>query len=406
MRSAFLCWCAVGGFAGCGFAPGLANTDGGDANEGPHDDSGRDGSGSEPAPQHLTDSNGQPGSLDLTLTGSVTITTSSATPTISGMTLASGTFDIRPQLQGGDVAVLHVARLTIAQGAVVRVIGTRPLIVVASGAIEILGIVDASGKQSLPGAGGSAPGEGAAPGVTGIHFGTYSDTGGGGGGFGAAGAAGGAITNCTNTLNGGAPGASTGDDTLTVLIGGSGGGQGESQACSANPGGAGGGAVQLTSATSVHIATSGVINAGGGGGAGGIDCGSFDGNSGAGGGAGGAIVLQAPVVHNEGVVVANGGGGGGSGSGSGGTPGTDAGMPGADGQPSATTASGGAAGGGTSSTTGGSGATRVAVPNPGTTNICERNGGGGGGGVGRIAASSSFIDDGTTSPLVIATLPR
>jgi len=398
MHSALLCLCVVG----CGFSPGLASTDGG---EGDDDGSRGDATPPGPAPQHLTAANGQPGSLALTLSGSVTVTTSSATPSISGMTLEDGTFDIRPQLQGGEVAVLHVASLTIAQGAVVRVIGTRPLIVVASGAIEILGIVDASGKQSIPGAGGASPGAGAAPGITGIHFGTYSDTGGGGGGFGAAGAAGGAITSCRTTLQGGAFGASSGDDVLTVLIGGSGGGQGESMACAANPGGAGGGAVQLTSATSVHIAASGAINAGGGGGSGGIDCGSFDGNSGAGGGAGGAIVLQAPIVHNEGIVVANGGGGGGSGSGSGGAPGTDAGMAGADGQPSATIAAGGAAGGGGSSTTGGSGATRTSVPNPGTTNICEKNGGGGGGGVGRIAASSSFSDDGTTSPHVIVTLP-
>ena len=107
MHSALLCLCVVG----CGFSPGLASTDGGEG-----DDDGPRG----PAPQHLTDANGQPGSLALTLSGSVTVTTSSATPSISGMTLEDGTFDIRPQLQGGEVAVLHVASLTIAQGGVRR----------------------------------------------------------------------------------------------------------------------------------------------------------------------------------------------------------------------------------------------------------------------------------------------
>jgi hypothetical protein len=62
--------------------------------------------------------------------------------------------------------------------------------------------------------------------------------------------------------------------------------------------GAGGGAIQISSGTSIQVRGAGIINAGGGGG-------SFSG-----GGSGGAILLEAPTIIIEGAVAANGGAGG------------------------------------------------------------------------------------------------
>jgi hypothetical protein len=396
MRMALACTCMLG----CGFTPSATGDGGGSSIDAPPG-SGSDSSVLSPAPEHLTNDDGQPGAMPLVLAGSVTIDTTNLT--ITGIATVMGEFDVRHQINGNsEVAVLHVSALTVMPNAQVRVIGSRPLIVVASGAIEAAGTLDASARGSTPGAGGSASGMGSGSGARGAHNGTYSDTGGGGAGFGNNGAVGGAVIGCGTTLDGAAAGASSGDDTISVFKGGAGGGAGESSACVDSLGGAGGGAIQLTSEVSVHIAATGIINAGGGGGAGGLDCGPSDGNSGAGGGAGGAIVLQAPMVSNEGVVAANGGGGGGGGSG-GGQP-ADTGDAGQDGSASDNAAIGGFGIGGAGGD-GGAGATRDDQPQHGTDKACGDNGGGGGGGVGRIAASAGYIESGTTSPQPIKTLP-
>ena len=86
--------------------------------------------------------------------------------------------------------------------------------------------------------------------------------------------------------------------TFEPLVGGGYGGEGSA----GFPSGAGGGAVELVSLTSIDVASGGVIDVGGGGG-----------DDGAGGGAGGTVVLEAPTVTIDGTLAANGGGGGGCG---------------------------------------------------------------------------------------------
>jgi len=394
---ALLVWLSV---SACGFTPAVG-TDGNPRGDGGGGDV-ADSSTGLPAPLHLTSDDGQPSDVDLVLSSPIVVDTSALT--ITGTPLTLGTFDVRHQIQGnGEVAVLHLHSLTVAAGAVVQVVGTRPLIVVASDAIVISGKVDAGAKGATPGAGGFAPGMGDGQGLRGAHQGTYSDSGGGGGGFGDRGGAGGAITGCATPLPGGIAGPSEGDDPISVLQGGAGGGAGEGTACADNLGGAGGGAIQLTSDKSIFVDETGVITAGGGGGTGGTDCGGSDGNSGAGGGAGGAIVLQAPMVTNQGIIAANGGGGGGGGSG-GGFPAPDTGKPGEDAHPSDMAAAGGM-GIGASGIDGGAGGTADTGAQAGMANSCSNNAGGGGGAVGRIAASSGYQDLAVTSPHAIATLP-
>ncbi|MFT3694167.1 MAG: hypothetical protein QM831_13565 [Kofleriaceae bacterium] len=388
-------WCALCVLAGCSFSPGASNGGDGGTNTGDDGSAPRDGDAGNalPGPLHLADGDGAAGDSPLTLSGAVTINTTD----LSIATVTGPTFEMKHQLTGGEVAVLRVSSLVVDNTANVRVIGSRPLIVIASGTITINGAIDAGGHLTEAGAGGLASAAGEGSGSRGAHDGDYSDTGGGGGGFGDVAGAGGAISGCTNQLPGGRAGAMTGDPTITTLIGGSGGGAGESSACTDNLGGAGGGALQFTSSTSIHI--TGVINVGGGGGKGGTDCGPSDGNSGAGGGAGGAIVLQAPQILNEGVLAANGGGGGGSGTGAGGSGGN-----GDNGKPSTAVANGGP-GSGQSGIAGGKGGAKDVAAAAGTTNTCDNNAGGGGGSVGRIAVSQGYMEQGMTSPSPSVTLP-
>jgi hypothetical protein len=184
--------------------------------------------------------------------------------------------------------------------------GSRPIALVADGAVVIDGILDArgnvtngacarSGRQSGPGGflGGERNVNGGGPG--GGAGGTANGHGGGGGARGGSGGHGG-----NKPASGGAP---HGDAAITALVGGSGGGGG---GATGGAGGGGGGAVQVVSNTHITIGASGGINAGG--------CGGQSGNSGndagGGGGAGGAILLEAPAVTIEGALAVNGGAGG------------------------------------------------------------------------------------------------
>ena len=150
---------------------------------GPGDDAASPG----PDPLHLAPGDGATGTALLTLTGSVTIDTTG--PTLTGATLPAGdSFDVRPQVGGGpELAVLHVRALTVLSGAVVRIVGTRPLVIVAASAITVDGTLDAGARRATPGAGGSLPGAGAGAGIAGAHGSNESDSGGGGAGFGKAG---------------------------------------------------------------------------------------------------------------------------------------------------------------------------------------------------------------------------
>ena len=280
-----------------------------------------------------------PGTWALSLVDATIDTTAM---TIDGLTRDD--FVAREQPDGPGVAVLSVGSLDVS--GLVRVVGTRPFIVYATGVVAIGGMLDAGAHGGEPGAGGyvDGPGHGASESKP---VADVCDPGGGGGGFGGAGADGGAES-CGGVH--GAGGSTYGDAALVVLEGGSGGGAGSPGACAVVAAGAGGGAVQVSSLAS--IAVGGGINVGGGGGGGGPYCVDPDGDGGAGGGGGtgGAIFLEAPVVDVSGVLAADGGGGGAGGNGNAQNGPIGSGAPGGDG-----TLAGPGAGGVTDVPTSGSG---------------------------------------------------
>jgi hypothetical protein len=166
----------------------------------------------------------------------------------------------------GDVAgfaVLSVGTLTIVNDVLVS--GSRALIVVAGDRISIEGTLDAGalGISSGPGARSSGAGLG---GTGDYQAGTGSSSGGGGGGFGSAGGIGGASG---STGAAGGAGGTVGDGVLTVLGGGTRGGNAgckDNMGIPYDVGGGGGGALQLTAVNAVGVAAAGQILAGGGGG--------------------------------------------------------------------------------------------------------------------------------------------
>ncbi|ACY14632.1 hypothetical protein [Haliangium ochraceum] len=343
---------------------------------------------------HVPDDRQLPGFDTLTL-GTATIDTSALT--VDGQDYPqSGAgifFESVPQEGGGpELAVLHLGRLELT-GGTVSVTGSRPLVVIAQDEIIINGELSGAANLQTPGPGGFLPGEGEQSGAGGDGSNDNLDDGGGGGaGHATAGARGG-HGDCGGCDLGGAGGQAYGDQGQTRLFGGSGGGA-AGNSCDAPPGGAGGGAIQLTAGVRIEIGGDGSIHVGGGGGSGGSNCPGNAGGGG-GGGAGGSIYLQAPVVNNVGTLAANGGGGG---SGRGNTS-----NPGQNGKASTEVASGGSSGGGVGGNGGCGGASGdSSCPQTGEDN--EANGGGGGGAVGRIAVSSDdFSDSGTTSPGVQTT---
>src|SRR5262249_20625758 len=153
---------------------------------------------------HLPAAGAMPGTADLTL-GAITIDTTALT--IDGVAPTGGvTFDTWAQSPSGPgLAVLHVRALVVSTGATTRVVGARPLVVVAGGDVAINGVLDASAHGSGAGAGGAAPANGTGHGGNGIAgpANSDSDSGGGGAGFGTAGGPG-----CSTNRSGGAAGIS------------------------------------------------------------------------------------------------------------------------------------------------------------------------------------------------------
>ena len=343
---------------------------------------------------HVPDDGEFSGVGEIVLAADVTVDTSALT--IDGETIAGKVIlDTWPQDPSGPgLAILHVRSLTISAGVTVTVTGDRPLVIIASRDVNILGTVDASANLASPGPNGRAAAQGTGAGGDGEHVPEFFDSGGGGAGHGTAGAAGGAsICNpsCDDALAGTAgPGYNT---LLTVLAGGSGGGSGGGTDCEYGVGGAGGGAIQIYAGSQITI--SGAITVGGGGGGAGTKCGGSAG-AGGGGGSGGGIYLQAPEITHSGTLAGNGGGGGGGASGSG----TD-GSPGEDGLTGVTAAAGGDDGGNTGEP-GGDGGALGAAPTAGTNSFNQGNGGGGGAAVGRIVVivntGNTFASTGQISP--------
>lgn len=302
-------------------------------------------------------------------------------------------------------AFFAVQSLILGARAILRGVGTRALIFVADGPIEIHGILDVSaGHCSIaadeidcagPGGGrggtGSAAPMGCSPGETGDSA-VGAAGGSGGGGFGSPGGAGGVgAANGTFQVLGGAGGSGTGcvEPTLDPLQGGSGGPRGGGEGIG-RPGGGGGGALQVTSYTSIALvsptaANTGGMWAGGSGGGGGAPGGSGP-VAGSGGGAGGAILLEAPSIEiASGVVLAANGGGGGAGELTiDGQPGQFGNTPAAGGTGSSGVAGGAGAAGNANAL---DGALGVAVPEQ-----SGPAGGGGGGGIGYIRINAIVLN--------------
>lgn len=247
----------------------------------------------------------------------------------------------------GGIRVYSLAALTVG-GGTLTLRGTRAVLLVVHGDVDISADINAGAAGNQNGAGASL--EPTCVGADG-HVENSNGGGGGGGGNRTSGAEGGRVFAGIATLGGQAlpPG---------VLQGGCSGGRGgkdrQDNAALAQ-GGGGGGAVQITALG--RISVSGRILAGGGGGAAGAA--SADGGGG-GGGSGGLVVLEAPTVETSGTQVVTGGGGGKEA-----TPGTDGNLGGAGAPPPL--------GGGT-------GGTLTTLPTVGTNTAENGNTGGGGGG--------------------------
>ena len=283
--------------------------------------------------------------------------------------------------------ILAGTSITIAARQTLSAHGSRPLVLMSSGAITVTGTIDVAGHLTgMPQVTGPgvppATGPLCAPATAAIKAG-----GGSGGSFGSIGGRGGADAPPTSNPGGVPPS----PITLTTLRGGCSGEAGlDFEGAAGGAAGAGGGAVALLAVTTIQI--EGVINASGGGGGGSTN----HNRGGGGGGAGGMIVIDAPMVTGMGdaAIFANGGSGGEGNGGLIGRDGNDAPM-----DPN-TAAAGGA--GGSSGGDGGSGANKDAqgghAAGPGGDGTSAAGGGGGGGGVGVIKLYRAASLPGKVSP--------
>lgn len=265
------------------------------------------------------------------------------------------------------VGVFRLAEMSVDRTGELRLIGSRPAAVLASGDIRIAGILSLRPAGTVPAAGSNsgAPGDGE-PGRAGMNS---FDSGGGGGGNAFGGASGG---NAPGSTGGGSGGASHGTSSVSPLSGGGSGGTGGGVLGGA--GGYGGGAVQLSSAGEISL--TGVLDAGGGGGQGGGN--GSTGGGGGGGGAGGSALIEAPTIAASGVVIVSGGAGGQGTTCESACVGDASGRPGDDGSavvPARGSPILGTGGGG------GDGSDSTGEPRFG---FIGTNGGGGGGGAGRV----------------------
>jgi hypothetical protein len=242
---------------------------------------------------------------------------------------------VRSQSGGPEVVVLPFRNLGVEAGSTLRLTGSRPVILAAFGNVVIGGSIDADANGTTPGAGGNwscgASQGGNGSGSTALLGGAS----GGGGGLGTAGGKGGIADTDGTPSSGGLAGVARGNSTPTPLLGGCAGGQAGD--CS-TAGGAGGGAVQISSTGTLWI-LGGTLHANGANGA--TPCDSNGESGGTGGGSGGTILLEAPNVQVDASSLQVTGGRGGAngrsagvfpcGGTSGGTPSTTASSPGTDG---------------------------------------------------------------------------
>jgi hypothetical protein len=263
-------------------------------------------------------------------------------------------------MPGGSQAVLiSMWSLTVESGALVSVVGDKPVIFAAFGDIHIRGQVRAN--TSVTNSNG-VTGAGANPTLCAQMTGGNSTTltaGGGGGAFGGPGASGGGV----GAGAGGIPGSPATEPLRGGCRGGNGGG------LSGGLGGSGGGAVQFSAGGRLEVGS--LVTASGSGAKGGNSGAS---TGGGGGGSGGMILLEGDTVDLTSAILTSNGGGGGSGEGNG------AGKSGEDGSATSDVPAPGGAGSATGGA-GGSGGTGTAAPNPGATATAGSGGGGAGVGV-------------------------
>jgi hypothetical protein len=268
-----------------------------------------------------------------------------------------------------DITVFEVGSLTASS---FTVTGSPAFAIVSNGDVSITGLVAGVVTSGYISPGAIQFGD---P-CSGVYIATGNKTrmaGTGGGSFATTGGRGGNNAPSLGSAAGTAPLFSTPLEELTPLRGGCTGGY---QFDSGAQYGAGGGAIQIVSRTSIKLTGSGVISMGG--------AGAPDTLGGGGGGTGGAILLEAPsVVLNGGSagLAVNGGGGGAR----------CAAGKGDDGKPSVAVAHGGVCTG-TTVTNGGNGATSSSGATQGVdfaTGTDNGVAGGGGGGLGIIRVNTS-----------------
>jgi hypothetical protein len=269
---------------------------------------------------------------------------------------------------GRQAAAVTADSLTVNVGTRLQLAGTRPLIVLTNGKIEINGTVRDAGSTTNGWWGGGAPGSASGdrvgfcaletgPGGGGKGDSTVLGSGAGGGGFCGKGGRGSVPSDAGLGALGGS---AYGRADLVPLMGGSGGGSAKGGFTLTYGTNHGGGAVQLVSGESIVIGELGIIDMGGG-----FAVAASGALEGGGGGSGGAVLLEAPSVVVRGVIAANGSGGGGGYL-----------QSGLEGQPSATPAMGGGIGG--------SGSAGSTVNGSDAAPWVSGRAGGGGGGAGRI----------------------
>lgn len=279
---------------------------------------------------------------------------------------------------GGSIHMVTAAKIDIQSGAIVRVQGDKPLLMVSWSDIVVAGNIIASSNEQGNGAGANPSACGNSEGGDG---GTAAQGGGGGGGGGFGGEGG--VAGAGGSGNG-VPGLSGSVQTqANELRGGCRGGNGgvtDAELPEAQ-GGAGGGALALSALTSISIAATGVLQAGGAGGAGGVN----DEGGGGGGGSGGMLWLDGPSVSVTagGRLVTSGGGGG---------EGAESSQAGAAGDPASANPTRAIGGTGGDAGDGGAGSGQEGPEgNPGIGNA--EGGGGGGGGTGYIQVNGTFAEE-------------
>lgn len=314
-----------------------------------------------------------PTSLNVVFTGASTVNT------VTGVVFNGPTSINVPSDMVNGIRVFMLRSLTVPAGVTLRVLPGGPAVAFAVGGdVLVEGLLDVSADLDAWGPGGNGPcAGGQAHGGIGYSAASPAASPGGGG-------AGGAQHGATGGRGGsgaaGGTGGIAGGVSLVPLHGGCLGGVGTT-GINFSDGGGGGGAVQITSRTSITVRGNGIIDASGGGGRGAPQA---DVVPGSGGGAGGAILLEAPqvVLDGSGVVLSTKGGGGAAASSSG-----DGNRAGADGGSGPSPAPGGTA---TGRAAGGAGGVSPATsPAPGIDGAAGAPGGGGGGAGGVVGIRTS-----------------